>query len=75
MSCSQSSREIPGSWPFVTSLPYITVVFPVHSVIYGPIMLGLYIKGVAGLGKKVLSSVLQQVDFLAEQVTRERGRS
>ena len=53
MSCSQSSREIPGSWPFVTSLPYITVVFPVHSVIYGPIMLGLYIKGVAGLGKKV----------------------
>ena len=38
-------------------------------------MLGLYIKGVAGLGKKVLSSVLQQVDFLAEQVTREGGRS
>ena len=34
----------PGSW--------LTVVFPVHSVIYGPIMLSLYIKGVAGLEKK-----------------------
>ena len=51
----------------MTTLPLIAIGFPVHSVTYGPIMLGLYIKGVAGL-KKVQSS--RQVDFLAEQVTR-----
>ena len=26
MSCSQSSGEMPGSWPFVTSLPLINLV-------------------------------------------------
>ena len=63
MSCSQSSGEIPGSWLFVTFLPLTTIVFPVHSVIYGPIMLGLNIKGGDRACKKVLFSLLRQVDW------------
>ena len=58
---------IPGTHLPLKRGSWLTIVFPVHSVIYGPIKLSLYIKGVAGL--------LGQVDFLAEQVIREGGRS